>query len=61
MEGFSGIVIHMGNHPGWSDGCVVIKENKLLDIYNDIDLKNGENITVTIQDEMPEEKSEQTK
>jgi len=57
VEGFSGIFIHMGNDPSWSDGCVVVKENRLLDIYNDIDIKDGENITVSIQDAPPQEKS----
>ena len=49
VTGFSGIFIHMGNNASWSDGCIVIKENELLRIYNDINPKNAENVTVVVR------------
>lgn len=50
VPGFSEIFIHMGQEPyeKWSDGCVVIPEKKLLEIYDSITPKNGHNVTVTI-------------
>lgn len=48
VKGFSGIFIHMGTSPEWSDGCVVIKESEVLKIWNDITPKNGQNVTVHI-------------
>jgi len=50
VVGFSGIFIHMGKPPyaQWSDGCIVIEESKIVDIYKAITPKNGHNVTVVI-------------
>lgn len=50
VAGFSGIFIHMGKVPyqKWSDGCIVIDESKMIEIYNLITPKNGHNVTVTV-------------
>jgi len=50
VPGFSGIFIHMGKPPyeNWSDGCVVIEEGKIIEIYNAISPKDGKNVTVQI-------------
>ena len=50
VAGYSGIFIHMGKAPfeNWSDGCIVIEEAKMIDIYNAITPKDGKNVTVTI-------------
>lgn len=50
VKGFSEIFIHMGKPPfeKWSDGCIVIEENKIIDIYNAIAPKDGHNVTVMI-------------
>jgi hypothetical protein len=46
--GHSQIFVHMGTSPLWSDGCIVIPEEKMLEIYNDIHPKDGRNVTITI-------------
>jgi len=43
-----GIFIHMGNSPAWSEGCIVIKEPELLNIWNAITPKNSKNVTITV-------------
>jgi len=50
VKGFTGIFIHMGKPPyeQWSDGCVVIDENKMIEIYNAISPKDGHNVNVVI-------------
>ncbi len=50
VQGFSGIFFHMGKSPfeNWSDGCIVINEAKIIEIYNAISPKDGHNITVKI-------------
>ena len=50
VKGYSEIFIHMGKEPyaNWSDGCVVINEVKMLEIYNAISPKNGRNVKVVI-------------
>lgn len=50
VKGFSGIFIHMGKVPyeNWSDGCIVIEEAKIIEIYNAITPKNGYNVKVVI-------------
>ncbi|TQV76403.1 murein L,D-transpeptidase [Aliikangiella marina] len=50
VPGFSGIFIHMGKVPyqKWSDGCIVIDEAKMIEIYNLITPKDGRNVTVTV-------------
>ncbi|VAX05472.1 hypothetical protein MNBD_GAMMA26-1573 [hydrothermal vent metagenome] len=50
VKGFSGIFIHMGKPPyeSWSDGCIVIDEDKMLEIYDDISPKDGKNVKVVI-------------
>jgi hypothetical protein len=52
VVGFSEIFIHLGKPPyaKWSDGCVVIDENKMIEIYNAITPKNGHNVTIIIKD-----------
>lgn len=51
VSGYTQIFIHMGKQPYqlWSDGCIVIEENKLLEIYNEITPKNAKNVTVVIE------------
>lgn len=50
VPGFSQIFIHMGKPPytNWSDGCIVIDEAKIIEIYNAISPENGHNVTVVI-------------
>lgn len=50
VKGFSGIFIHMGKPPyaSWSDGCIVIDEAKMIEIYNLINPKDGHNVKVVI-------------
>ncbi len=50
VAGFSEIFIHMGKPPyeKWSDGCIVIDEDKIIKIHNAITPKNGHNVTVVI-------------
>lgn len=50
VPGFSGIFIHLGKVPyeKWSDGCIVIPENKIIEIYNAIKPKDGKNVTVSV-------------
>jgi hypothetical protein len=50
VPGFSGIFIHMGKAPfeKWSDGCIVIEENKIIEIYNTINPKDAHNVSVSI-------------
>ncbi len=50
VKGFSGIFIHMGKMPyaEWSDGCIVIDESEMIQIYNTIKPKNGHNVQVII-------------
>lgn len=50
VAGFSQIFIHMGKPPytNWSDGCIVIDEAKIIEIYNAISPKDGHNVTVVI-------------
>lgn len=50
VAGHTQIFIHMGTGPIWSDGCIVIEEKYLLQIYNDINPKNGKNVTINIRD-----------
>ncbi len=54
VTGFTGIFIHMGKPPytNWSDGCVVIDENKIIEIYNTITPKDRYNVKVIILDEL---------
>ena len=42
--------IHKGTNASWSDGCIVIAENKLMEIWNTINPKETANVTVTISD-----------
>jgi len=44
-----GIFIHMGNNAAWSDGCIVIKEQEILKIWNTIHPKDASNVTVIIK------------
>ncbi len=44
-----GIFIHMGNNAAWSDGCIVIKEQEVLKIWNSIHPKDASNVTVTVK------------
>lgn len=50
VKGFSEIFIHMGKPPyqQWSDGCIVIDESKIIEIYGAIRPKNGHNVKVVI-------------
>lgn len=50
LTGHTGIFIHMGTGPGWSDGCIVIEESELLKIWNDIDPMDGRNVSVEVID-----------
>lgn len=44
-----GIFIHMGINSAWSDGCIVIKEEEMLKIWNSINPKNAANIAVIVK------------
>ena len=44
-----GIFIHMGINSAWSDGCIVIKEEEILKIWNSINPKDGGNVTVVVK------------
>ncbi len=50
VPGFSRIFIHLGKVPyeKWSDGCIVIPESKIIEIYKAIDPKDGKNVTVAV-------------
>lgn len=48
--GHSGIFIHMGTSPSWSDGCIVIVEAELLKIWNSISPKDAANVIVVVDD-----------
>lgn len=50
IPGFSGIFIHMGKPPyeKWSDGCIVIEESKVIEIYGAITPKEAKNVVVQI-------------
>lgn len=50
IPGFSGIFIHMGKPPyeNWSDGCLVVEESKVIEIFNAINPKDGKNVVVEI-------------
>ncbi|MEL6750349.1 MAG: L,D-transpeptidase family protein, partial [Pseudomonadota bacterium] len=50
VKGFSGIFIHTGKmlYAKWSDGCIVIDESKMIQIYNTIKPKSGHNVQVII-------------
>ena len=49
VRGYRGIFIHKGTSAAWSDGCIVINEADLLRIWNDINPKNGQNVTVRVR------------
>jgi len=44
-----GVFIHMGANSSWSEGCIVIKEAEILKIWNSINPKDGENVTVIVK------------
>jgi len=48
--GFSEILIHMGKPPyeKWSDGCIVIDEARMIEIYKAVTPKDGHNVKVII-------------
>ena len=48
--GYSGVFIYMGTGPSWSDGCIVVEEDNMLKIYRKIIPKDGQNVTISIQD-----------
>jgi hypothetical protein len=50
VKGYVGIFIHMGKPPyqSWSDGCIVLDEKKIIEIYNAILLKDGHNVKIVI-------------
>jgi hypothetical protein len=50
VPGFSGIFIHMGTSPDWSNGCIVIDEDEVLKIWNAITPKDGFNVDVQVID-----------
>ena len=52
-----GIFVHYWPGPGaklevWSDGCTLILEADMLKIWNDIKPKDGQNVTVTVRDQV---------
>lgn len=51
VQGFTGIFIHLGTSSAWSDGCIVIREKEMLEIWHTIKPKNGANITVEVKDQ----------
>jgi hypothetical protein len=57
VVGFKGIFIHYGTNltnlaslQQWSQGCIVLEEADVLKIWNDIQPKNGRNVTVQVMD-----------
>ncbi|MAY74312.1 MAG: hypothetical protein CMJ31_06220, partial [Phycisphaerae bacterium] len=50
VPGHRGIFVHMGTNSSWSDGCIVLPERQMLDMWNDIEPKNGRNVTVHVID-----------
>jgi len=50
VKGYTEIFIHMGKPPYdiWSDGCLVIDEAKMIEIYSAISPKNGHNVKIVI-------------
>lgn len=49
VSGYTGIFIHMGYNSSWSDGCIVIPEAEMVQIYNTITPKDARNVTVTVR------------
>lgn len=45
------IFIHKGLNASWSDGCIVCHENEVLKIWDAVNPKEQNNITVKIEDE----------
>lgn len=45
------IFIHEGKDPSWSDGCIVLNRDDMIKMWNAIDPKNANNVTVSIVDE----------
>jgi hypothetical protein len=43
--------IHKGTNASWSDGCIVIAENKVMEIWNAISPKNTANVTINVSDQ----------
>lgn len=46
----SGIFIHKGTSPAWSDGCIVIQEAELRKIWTVIEPKEKPNVTVIVEE-----------
>ena len=46
-----GVFIHKGDDPSWSEGCIVIKYEKLKPIWDDIQPRDGWNVLVVVKDE----------
>lgn len=42
--------IHKGTNASWSEGCIVIVENKLIEIWNTINPKDNANVIINITD-----------
>ncbi len=50
VPGFTGIFIHQGTGPQHSDGCIIVSPHEMKRIYDDINPKDGRNVTVVISD-----------
>ncbi|MGH0037420.1 MAG: hypothetical protein ACQGVK_20525 [Myxococcota bacterium] len=50
VKGYSGIFLHKGTGPSWSDGCIVAPEEVFMKIWNTIEPKNGHNVIVDVRD-----------
>ncbi|MCP4385543.1 MAG: L,D-transpeptidase family protein [Hyphomicrobiales bacterium] len=44
------IFIHEGKNPSWSDGCVVLDRERMMEMWNEITPSDGMNVTVKIVD-----------
>jgi hypothetical protein len=45
-----GIFIHQGEDQSWSEGCIVIKYDKLRPIWDDIQPRDARNVLVVVTD-----------
>ncbi|UWQ74042.1 L,D-transpeptidase family protein [Leisingera sp. M658] len=44
------IFIHEGKDPSWSDGCIVLTRDKMMEMWNEITPMDGKNVTVKVID-----------
>jgi hypothetical protein len=44
------IFIHEGKDPSWSDGCIVLDRDKMMEMWDEITPRDGMNVTVRVVD-----------